>query len=34
MIDTQNHVWNAEVAERYPEFGRTIARPCCRTSSA
>ena len=25
MIDTQNHVWNAEVAERYPEFGRTIS---------
>ena len=24
LVDTQNDVWNAEVAERHPEFGRTI----------
>jgi nicotinamidase-related amidase len=24
MVDTQNHVWNPEVAERHPEFDRAI----------
>jgi len=24
LVDTQNHVWNAEVAERQPEFDRTL----------
>jgi nicotinamidase-related amidase len=24
LVDVQNHVWNAEVAERHPEFDRTL----------